>query len=89
MDPGAKPVDNGTIEDRAADEALVDETIRSKAASEGLRLRLYKSSRDDIHAEYIGRYTQGFVSGESDSPATCTESRWGVVRIGTVDNIPA
>ena len=48
----------------SSDEDRVDEGIRNKTQSEGLRLRPYKATRDDIHTAYIAEYTQGFVSGE-------------------------
>jgi len=48
-----------------SEDEKVDEGIRAKAQSEGLRLRPYKASRDDNHSVYIGQYTQGFVSGKS------------------------
>lgn len=49
----------------ASEEDAVDEGIRSKAQSEGLRLRPYNAKRDDTHASYMLEYTQGFVSGET------------------------
>lgn len=54
----------------SSDEDRVDEGIRNKTQSEGLRLRPYKATRDDIHTAYIAEYTQGFVSGETRSTAS-------------------
>lgn len=54
----------------SSDEDRVDEGIRNKTQSEGLRLRPYKATRDDIHTAYIAEYTQGFVSGETRSMAS-------------------
>lgn len=42
----------------------IDHTIRAKAASEGLRLRLYKAARDDQSVEHIVEFCTGFVSWE-------------------------
>lgn len=40
----------------------IDHTIRAKAASEGLRLRLYKAARDDKSVDHIVEFCAGFVS---------------------------
>ena len=48
----------------ATDDDAIDHTIRAKAASEGLRLRLYKAARDDQSVEHIVEFCTGFVSWE-------------------------
>eukprot|EP00658_Telonema_sp_P-2_P011351 TRINITY_DN1430_c0_g1_i3.p1 TRINITY_DN1430_c0_g1~~TRINITY_DN1430_c0_g1_i3.p1 ORF type:complete len:295 (+),score=67.80 TRINITY_DN1430_c0_g1_i3:163-1047(+) len=44
------------------DDDSIDHTIRAKAASEGLRLRLYKAARDDKSVDHIVEFCAGFVS---------------------------
>lgn len=44
------------------DDDNIDHTIRAKAASEGLRLRLYKAARDDKSVDHIVEFCAGFVS---------------------------
>eukprot|EP00656_Telonema_subtile_P001688 TRINITY_DN10734_c0_g2_i1.p1 TRINITY_DN10734_c0_g2~~TRINITY_DN10734_c0_g2_i1.p1 ORF type:complete len:236 (-),score=38.74 TRINITY_DN10734_c0_g2_i1:104-811(-) len=46
----------------ATDDDAIDHTIRAKAASEGLRLRLYKAARDDKSVDHIVEFCAGFVS---------------------------
>jgi hypothetical protein len=48
----------------ATEDDAIDHTIRAKAASEGLRLRLYKAARDDQSVEHIVEFCTGFVSWE-------------------------
>ena len=59
---GDQPAASEQKRAEANDDDLIDHTIRAKAASEGLRLRLYKAARDDKSVDHIVEFCSGFVS---------------------------